>query len=158
MEDRIDPRWRKSTFSGNGGSDCVEVGNATGAVLVRDTKRRDGGSLRFAPDAWSRFTAELKKTRLALGSVQAPNRGTLGLGVPLCRVRLPAGSSDSVLPSSSTNRQNGSHRRHDDGGRCATSQVDNPFDRESAGGASAVCRRAVRCYSGRKPEQSAVTG
>ena len=51
----IDPRWRKSSYSGNGG-DCAEVGEAGRGVLVRDTKDRTGPVLRFTPDAWRRFT------------------------------------------------------------------------------------------------------
>lgn len=52
--------WRKSTYSGNGGVDCVEAGHAPGAVLVRDTKDRDGGALSFTPDAWGAFVASIR--------------------------------------------------------------------------------------------------
>jgi Domain of unknown function (DUF397) len=55
----IDSRWRKSSYSGNGG-DCVEVGGAGRGVLVRDTKDRTGPLLRFTPDAWHRFTRQVK--------------------------------------------------------------------------------------------------
>jgi Domain of unknown function (DUF397) len=48
--------WRKSSRSVGNGSDCVEVGRAVDAVLVRDTKNRAGGTLAFTPDTWSRFT------------------------------------------------------------------------------------------------------
>ena len=51
--------WRKSTYSANGGSTCVEVG-ADGAVHVRDTTDRDGGTLTVTADAWSKFTASLR--------------------------------------------------------------------------------------------------
>jgi Domain of unknown function (DUF397) len=51
--------WRKSTRSGTNG-DCVEVGGAGRAVVVRDTKDRDGGALAFTPDAWAAFTASLR--------------------------------------------------------------------------------------------------
>ncbi|HET6192111.1 MAG TPA: DUF397 domain-containing protein, partial [Trebonia sp.] len=37
--------WRKSTFSGGNGGDCVEVGQQAGRVLVRDTKDRAGAVL-----------------------------------------------------------------------------------------------------------------
>jgi len=35
--------WRKSTYSGNNGGQCVEVGNAVSGVVVRDTADRAGG-------------------------------------------------------------------------------------------------------------------
>ena len=62
MEDNINVRWRKSSYSGNGGSDCVEV-TAADHVLVRDTKDRTGPVLRFTPDAWHRFTGQVKADR-----------------------------------------------------------------------------------------------
>jgi hypothetical protein len=51
--------WRKSSYSGTNG-DCVEVDGAACAVLVRDTKDRDSGALAFTADAWAAFTASLK--------------------------------------------------------------------------------------------------
>ena len=54
--------WRKSTFSGGNGSDCVEVGGSGPAVVVRDTKNRAGAALTFGPDAWRRFAATIKTT------------------------------------------------------------------------------------------------
>ena len=41
MEDKIDLGWRKSSYSGNGGGNCVEVIGHSSRVLVRDT-RQDG--------------------------------------------------------------------------------------------------------------------
>src|ERR1700704_4740725 len=57
----IDPRWRKSSYSGNGG-DCVEVANPDGAVAVRDTKNTQGPVLRFTPSAWRRFASQVKRS------------------------------------------------------------------------------------------------
>jgi hypothetical protein len=37
----------------NGGADCIEAAHGPGAVLVRDTKDRDGETLAFSADAWS---------------------------------------------------------------------------------------------------------
>ena len=54
--------WRKSTYSGSNGGDCVEVGGSGRAVMVRDTKERSGAVLRFGPDAWQRFAATIKDT------------------------------------------------------------------------------------------------
>jgi hypothetical protein len=53
--------WRKSTYSANGGSTCVEVG-ADGAVYVRDTTDRDGGTLSFAASAWRAFMESVRQS------------------------------------------------------------------------------------------------
>ena len=59
--ERLDPRWRKATYSANGGADCVETGSIPGAVLIRDTKNREHGPvLRISPNDWQRFTASMK--------------------------------------------------------------------------------------------------
>ena len=60
MEDSIEAGWRTSSYTGNGGGNCVEVADTTGVVLVRDTKDRAGGTLAFASGAWESFTASLK--------------------------------------------------------------------------------------------------
>lgn len=58
--EQVDPLWRKASYSGNG-ANCVEAGRVPGAVLIRDTKDREGGPvLRVSPDEWRRFTAGLK--------------------------------------------------------------------------------------------------
>jgi Domain of unknown function (DUF397) len=62
MEAMTDPRWRKSSYSDNGGN-CAEVADDTHCVLVRDTKDHGQGPvLRVAPAAWRRFTGQMKKT------------------------------------------------------------------------------------------------
>ena len=57
MEHLNDRRWRKSSYSANGGTDCVEVGLDRGAagVLVRNTKTRSGTVLWFNPSTWRAF-------------------------------------------------------------------------------------------------------
>ena len=62
MEPVDSDHWRKSSYSGNGGANCVEVGAATigPQVLVRDTKDRAGAVLTFGPAAWREFAARLK--------------------------------------------------------------------------------------------------
>jgi hypothetical protein len=52
--------WRKSTYSGSNGSNCVEVGGGAPVVLVRDTKNRAGAVLTFGPEAWRRFATAIK--------------------------------------------------------------------------------------------------
>lgn len=61
MADLTGAVWRKSTRSGNGGSDCVEVAkNLPGVVGVRDSKDQAGPALAFDPSAWSDFLAGVK--------------------------------------------------------------------------------------------------
>ena len=58
--------WRKSSYSGSDGVDCVEVGvSGPTAFLVRDTKNRARGTLAFAPAAWQRFATSVKATNQA---------------------------------------------------------------------------------------------
>ena len=55
--------WRKSTYSGGSGTECVEVGVADhGHVLLRDTKDRGHGPvLRLTPRAFADFTTRIRK-------------------------------------------------------------------------------------------------
>ncbi len=52
--------WRKSSYSDSNGGSCVETASGAGAILVRDTTDRDGGTLAFEAGAWAAFTAGLK--------------------------------------------------------------------------------------------------
>lgn len=61
MED-TDMNWRKSSYSGNGGGECVEVADEAARVLVRDTKDRTGPTLAFSPAAWRRFARQVKRS------------------------------------------------------------------------------------------------
>ena len=57
----ISADWRKSTYSGTGGGQCVEVGSAaTGGVLVRDTTNRAGAVLAIPATAWRTLLAEIR--------------------------------------------------------------------------------------------------
>jgi Domain of unknown function (DUF397) len=58
----MDATWRKSSYSGGNGGNCVEVGTQAQAsrVLVRDTKDRQGPVLRFSPAAWHRFADQVR--------------------------------------------------------------------------------------------------
>jgi hypothetical protein len=62
MEVQLDPRWRKSSYSGNGGGNCVEVGQtADGSILVRDTKDHGHGAVhRFTRAEWHAFICGAK--------------------------------------------------------------------------------------------------
>jgi Domain of unknown function (DUF397) len=62
VEELTELRWRKSSYSGNGGGDCVEVArNLTGVVLVRDSKDEDGPALAFTEEAWSALVRGVKQ-------------------------------------------------------------------------------------------------
>jgi hypothetical protein len=57
--------WRKSSYSDNGGSACVEVGSpatssAVTGVLVRDTTDRAGAVLAVPTAAWRALLAEVR--------------------------------------------------------------------------------------------------
>ena len=62
MEDQIERGWRKSSYSGNGGGDCIEVGHAHDGIAVRDTKDRTGPVLRFTPAVWRSFAGQVKRS------------------------------------------------------------------------------------------------
>jgi hypothetical protein len=61
VEDQIEPRWRKSSYSGNGGGDCVEVArNLPGVVVIRDSKDPHGPVLIISRNEWARFIFDLR--------------------------------------------------------------------------------------------------
>jgi hypothetical protein len=55
----MENNWRKSSYSGSNGGECVEIAS-TEAVMVRDTSDRNGPMLAFTAAAWSAFTATIK--------------------------------------------------------------------------------------------------
>ena len=55
--------WRKSSFSGNGGPNCVEIAfssHGRAAGLIRDSKSPERGHLTVMPDAWCAFLTDVK--------------------------------------------------------------------------------------------------
>jgi hypothetical protein len=59
--------WRKSSYSGSNGGNCVEVAALPGNVLaVRDSKNPDGPALTFSRAEWRTFTTALKTGALDL--------------------------------------------------------------------------------------------
>jgi hypothetical protein len=55
--------WRKSTYSGESGGDCLEVNDAAApSVPVRDSKNPTGPALVFSGSAWTAFVTGLSPT------------------------------------------------------------------------------------------------
>ena len=52
------PQWRKSSFCA--GSNCVEVAELAGDVLIRDSKNPAGAPLSFSTEEWSAFVRGIK--------------------------------------------------------------------------------------------------
>jgi hypothetical protein len=53
--------WRKSSYSGNNGGDCLEVADDVfGVVPVRDSKNI-GPTLAVTADAWQAFVGHIKR-------------------------------------------------------------------------------------------------
>ncbi|MBL1067667.1 DUF397 domain-containing protein [Streptomyces sp. 7-21] len=55
------PAWIRSSYSGNGGADCVEVAAAPPTVRVRDSKNTSGAQLIFGQSAWAAFVISRTK-------------------------------------------------------------------------------------------------
>jgi len=57
-------RWRKSSYSGGAGGNCVEVAaDLSGVVGVRDSKNPDSGRLLFTHAEWRAFTSTVQAGR-----------------------------------------------------------------------------------------------
>jgi hypothetical protein len=53
--------WRRSSYSGQSGGNCVEVADdGSSSVIVRDSKDQSGPPLRFPAGAWRKFAKQLK--------------------------------------------------------------------------------------------------
>ncbi|MEV6170131.1 DUF397 domain-containing protein [Streptomyces sp. NPDC051954] len=48
-------QWRKSSYSGDQGGQCVEVAEVEDALAVRDSKKTTGPMLTFQPAVFSTF-------------------------------------------------------------------------------------------------------
>lgn len=51
--------WHKSSYSGSGGGNCVEVAEGQ-HVLIRDTQHREHGHLSFEGTEWTHLLDTLK--------------------------------------------------------------------------------------------------
>ncbi|GAA2440028.1 DUF397 domain-containing protein [Streptomyces macrosporus] len=56
--------WFKSSYSGGGGDNCVEVAVQPETVFIRDSKDTQRQPLSVSPTAWSAFIAHAADPRL----------------------------------------------------------------------------------------------
>ncbi|GAA1042557.1 DUF397 domain-containing protein [Streptomyces murinus] len=52
--------WHKSSYSGGGQSNCLEVAPGHPTIPVRDSKNTSGPALLFSVDSWTAFLGALK--------------------------------------------------------------------------------------------------
>jgi hypothetical protein len=80
--------WRKSSYSGANGAECIETASTPDAILVRDSKNPDGPRLTFGRETWEAFAEQLK-SRLYREHPPTPALATESGGVQFpSRVRL----------------------------------------------------------------------
>jgi hypothetical protein len=63
--------WRTSSYSPNGGENCVEVAPVPDRVLVRHSKHPDAGTIEFTPPAWAAFVCEAVEDQPSVNGVVA---------------------------------------------------------------------------------------
>ncbi|WP_406093824.1 DUF397 domain-containing protein [Kitasatospora purpeofusca] len=64
-----DQAWRKSSYSGSEGGNCIEVADTCAdTVPVRDSKDPHGPTLAFSTTAWSSFLAAIRTGELSTKS------------------------------------------------------------------------------------------
>jgi len=57
----VGTEWRKSSYSGNGGGNCIEIPHdLSRTVAVRDSKDPDGPVLLVSRDEWVNFITRLR--------------------------------------------------------------------------------------------------
>ncbi|MFI5549181.1 DUF397 domain-containing protein [Streptomyces sp. NPDC051738] len=56
-------QWRKSSYSGNTGGECVEVAHLTPHIAVRDSKNPEVGTLTLSPEAYVAFVGHVGRRR-----------------------------------------------------------------------------------------------
>ncbi|MCZ0972679.1 DUF397 domain-containing protein [Streptomyces albulus] len=53
--------WYKSSYSGGGQGNCLEVATGHPHIPVRDSKRPTGPALAFSTGSWSAFVAAVRR-------------------------------------------------------------------------------------------------
>ncbi|MFC5745935.1 DUF397 domain-containing protein [Actinomadura rugatobispora] len=52
--------WRKSSYSGGNGGDCIEVADLPTTIAIRDSKDPHGPHIHIPHDAFRRFAEAIK--------------------------------------------------------------------------------------------------
>jgi hypothetical protein len=58
--------WRRSSYTGANGGNCVELARTPHHIATRDSKAPDNGTLRFEPQAFSAFLNDVKRGKYNL--------------------------------------------------------------------------------------------
>jgi hypothetical protein len=59
-------RWRTSSFSGNGGGNCVDVADDGDKIYVRNSKNPAGAVVTFTQSEWTAFISGAKNREFDL--------------------------------------------------------------------------------------------
>jgi hypothetical protein len=70
----VETAWRKSTYSGGNGGECVETASGNGAILVRDTADRGGVTLAVSAQAWTKFLKTVRLTAKETAATHCDDR------------------------------------------------------------------------------------
>lgn len=57
-------RWRKSSYSGDNGGQCIEVADLAAHVAVRDSKNPEGPAFLATPAAFTAFVTAAAEGRI----------------------------------------------------------------------------------------------
>jgi hypothetical protein len=83
-------RWRKSSYSGGQGGNCVEVGQAANMILVRDTNDYGHGPVhRFSAAGWHAFVSSVHSGEFDTNEPGHPRLTTIPAAAS--QPRLPGG-------------------------------------------------------------------
>lgn len=66
---QADITWHRSTASGGGGGNCVEVAAVDGSVLVRNSRDPLGSVLSFSCHQWAAFLQGMRNGEWTLGQI-----------------------------------------------------------------------------------------
>jgi hypothetical protein len=64
-KDLINARWRKSSYSGNTGGECIEVAQLPTLIAIRDSKNPEVGAFTVSPAAFGTFVDTLARPGVA---------------------------------------------------------------------------------------------